>query len=157
MKKIFVEGFVLFLGAVFFLAAPALAQGVLQTQSHDTLDGVEVDLLRADVDNNVATLRFKVRNTGPSKQSWQFNYENCYILDEANQKKYYPLKDADGLYIAGPMYDKNDGGRFWYDLPAGGTKGIWIKFPQPTDNPETISIFLPGVSPFEEVKLKSGS
>ncbi len=157
MKKNIPKGFMPFLGAVLFLAALAVGQGVLQTQSHDTLDGVVIDLLKTDVDNNIATLRFKVRNTGPSNQSWQFNYENCYIIDEANQKKYYPLKDADGLYIAGPVYDKNNGGRFWFDLPAGGTKGIWIKFPQPSDNPETISIFLPGVSPFEEVKLRSSS
>jgi hypothetical protein len=143
--------------ATLILVGAAFAQEVLQAQSHNTLDGVEVSLLKVDVRNNIVTLRFSVKNTGSSKQTWQFNYENCYIVDETNQKKYFPLKDSDGLYIAGPFYDNNNGGRFWFDLQPNGTKGIWIKFPEPTDAPETISVFLPGVSPFEEVSLKSGS
>jgi hypothetical protein len=147
----------IFSGTILILLGIAIAQEALQTQSHDTLDGVTVDLLKVDVRNNIVTLRFKIRNTGQNKQTWQFNYENCYIIDETNQKKYFPLKDSDGLYIAGPIYDKNSGGRFWFDIQPGGTKGMWIKFPEPTDHPQTISIFLPGLSPFEEVSLYPGA
>jgi len=157
MKKNRGPALSVFLGALVILMGTLFAQEVLETQSHDTLDGVEVDLLKVDVRNNIVTLRFKVRNTATATQSWQFNFENCYIIEETSQKKYFPLKDSDGLYIAGPVFDKNNGGRFWFDLMPGGTKSIWIKFPEPTDSPETITVFLPGVSPFEEVSLKSDS
>jgi len=142
------------LGTTLILFGGAMAQDALQTQYHDTLDGLEVDLVKLDVQNSILTMRFRVRHTGESKVTWQFNYSDCYIMDETNQKKYSALKDSDGLYIAGPVYDKNNGGRFWFDFMPGQTKGIWIKFPEPTDGPEAITISLPNVSPFDAVKMK---
>lgn len=138
-----------------FLAAAGwlVSQEALQTQSHDTADGVEADLLSVNVQNSIVTLRFKFRNTGTSQASIKIHYKDCYIMDETNQKKYYALKDADGLYIAGPMYDQNNGGRFWYDIPAGKSKGLWIKFPEPVDKPSLITVAIPEVPPFENVKL----
>jgi hypothetical protein len=128
-------------------------QQVIQTQSHDTEEGIAVDLTSLEIQNNIVTLKFKLRNTGVEKRSVVILFKNCYIMDETNQKKYYALKDSDGLFIAGPAYDNSDGGRFWYDIDKGNSRGMWIKFPQPADNPASITVSLPGVSPFENVKL----
>ena len=98
-------------------------------------------------------MRFKLRNAGSEKQLGDIYLDSCYIMDEVNLKKHYPLKDADGIYIAGPMFDKYRGGRFHFDLQPGKSRGVWIKFPEPTDNPETITISIPGVYPFEEIEL----
>ena len=141
-------------GMVLLLAASGwlVSQQALQTQSHDTADGVEVDLLSSDVQNNIVTLKLKFRNTGTAEANIIVRYKDCYIMDETNQKKYYALKDSDGLYIAGPMYDQADGGRFWYDIAGGKSKGMWIKFPEPADHPSAITVAIPGVQPFENVK-----
>lgn len=145
---------ILFSLVLFVTTALILAQDVIQTQESDTWDGIEVDLTSLKVKNNIVTVRFKLRNEGSEKQVVMIRFDSCYIVDESNQKKYYALKDADGIFIGGPLYDKNDGGRFWYDINPGKSKSLWIKFPEPTDNPETMTISIPGVFPFEDVELK---
>ena len=89
------------------------ATEVIQTQEAETWDGVEVDLTSLTVKNNIVTVKFKIRNTGSEKQNVRVDYRDCYLMDETNQKKYYVLKDSDGLFISGPNYDRSNGGRFW--------------------------------------------
>lgn len=126
---------------------------VIQTQEHDSLDGIELDITSIAVKNNVLTIRFKFRNVGSEQQEPKLYYKDCYIMDETNQKKYFPLKDSDDSYIAGPKTRGWSGGYMEFKIDAGKSKGMWIKFPEPTDNPETIAISIPGVFPFEEVAL----
>ncbi len=148
-KKILV-----FCGVSLLLSAGLFfGQQVIQTQSHNTAEGVEVDLTSLEIQNNIVTVKFRLRNTAAQKQNVIIYFKDSYIMDEVNQKKYYGLKDTDGLYIAGPASDDNSGGRFWYNIEPGKSMGLWIKFPQPTDSPASITISLPGVSPFENVKL----
>ncbi len=131
-----------------------LAQKAIQTQESDLWDGIEVDLTKVSIKNSVITVKLKFRNQGIDKHSVRIEFASCYIMDEANQKKYYVLKDTDGIYIAGPQHDQDKGGRFWFTINPGKSKGLWLKFPEPTDNPETISISIPGVPPFDEVEIK---
>ena len=145
---------VIFIFSILFIGSSAVSADVLQTQESDQWEGIEVDLLSMKVRNSIITVKFKLRNVGPIKHSIQIPFENCFIMDETNQKKYYPLKDSDGLYIAGPKYDKGNGGRFWFDIHPDKSRGMWIKFPEPADNPETITISIPGIFPFEEIPLE---
>jgi hypothetical protein len=128
---------------------------VIQTQESDAWEGIEADLTSLRISKNIVTVKVKLRNTGCEEQGVKIPYDACFIMDETNQKKYYPLKDSDGLYIAGPMADEQSGGRFWFGVQAGKARGLWIKFPEPTDGPETITISLAGIFPFEEIQLKS--
>jgi len=137
--------------AVVFIAAAA---DVIQTQDSDTWDGIAADLTQLSIKNDVLTLRFKIRNEGSDSPRIEFLFRDCYIVDESNQKKYFLLKDAEGQYIAGPKEKEWDGGRFSYIVEPEKTKGLWMKLPVPTDNPDTISISIPGFFPFEEVSLK---
>jgi hypothetical protein len=139
---------------VFLVFGFLAAAEVIQTQESDSWDGIELDLTSLKVRDNILTLRFKFRNTGDQGQIVQFHYKDCYIVDEKNQKKYFLLKDTDGQFIGGPKDKEWEGGRFRFDIGPGKTKGMWMKFPEPTDNPESISIFIPGVFPFEEIPLK---
>jgi hypothetical protein len=126
---------------------------VIQTQESDSWEGIEVDLTSLKIKNNIVTLKFKFRNAGSDRQRGEIKFNACYIMDEVNQKKYYPLKDSDGNYIGGPMATYISGGIYKFELQGGKTKSMWIKFPEPTDNPESITISIPGVFPFEEVAL----
>lgn len=143
------------MSVVILAAAMALtAADVIQTQDSDSWDGIVADLTQINVRNDVLTLRFKIRNTGSDSPRIEFLYRDCYIVDESNQKKYFLLKDSEGQFIGGPKDKDWEGGRFSYIVEADGSKGLWIKCPVPVDNPDTISISIPGFFPFEEVSLK---
>jgi len=148
------KAFFFLIVTVLIPAGVAFSGEVMQTQESDTWEGVEADLTSLRIKNNIVTVKVKLRNTGSDEQGVKFCYDTCFIMDETNQKKYYPLKDSDGIYIAGPMADQNRGGRFWYGIKAGKTRGLWIKFPEPADGPETITLSIPGIFPFEELPLK---
>lgn len=147
------KGFILisFL-VVFGLVSIGFAGEVIQTQESQW-DGIEADLTSVKARNGIITVKVKLRNTGTKAQGVKIHYDGCYLVDETSQKKYYALKDSDGLYIAGPASDEQKGGRFWFDVPAGKAKSLWIKFPEPTDGPETLTISLEGVFPFEDIAV----
>lgn len=129
-----------------------LAEEAIQTQKSDEWDGIEVDLTNITFKNNVMTVKFKLRNVGAEEhEGFSIFYTHCYFLDEKNQKKYYVLKDSDGICIAEPQKYRN---RFYEDIKPGKSRNMWMKFPEPTDNPETIIIYIPGVPLFEEVRIK---
>lgn len=138
---------------VIFAAGLIFAGEVIQTQESSLWDGVEVDLLSVKVKNNIITVKIKFRNEGEERQKVSAYFESCYIMDETNQKKYFVLKDSDGQYIAGPKEGDHKGGYFEFKIEPSKSKGIWLKFPAPENNPETISLSIPGVFPFEEVEL----
>ena len=129
------------------------AADTLPVQEADLWDGLEGQLTAIQVRNNIITVKLKLRNIGSEKHSVKIFYDECYLIDENNQKKYFALKDSDGLYIAGPSSDNSRGGRFWYTIQSQRSKSLWLKFPQPTDNPETVTLSIPGFPPFEEVSL----
>ena len=138
---------------LFALTSLLFAAEALQTQEADLWDGLEGDLTSVRVKNNIITIKLKLRNVGTEKHSVKIFYDEAYIMDETNQKKYYALKDSDGLYIAGPSADDNRGGRFWYTIEPQRSKNMWIKFPHPTENPEMVTLSIPGFPPFEEISL----
>jgi len=149
------KSFSILLLTVFFVTAEFIIGGeVIQTQESDTWDGVEVDLTYLKIKDDIITLRFKIRNTGDKTHDIKLYFKDCYIMDETNQKKYFALKDADGQYIGGPKDKDWEGGRFSSYIDPNGSKGLWMKFPDPTDKPATITVSIPGVFPFEEVELK---
>ena len=129
------------------------ADEVIQTQESDSWEGIEADLTSLTVKNNIVTIKLKFRNTGEQAQEPGIYYKDCYLMDETNQKRYFVLKDSDGNYIAGPVRYGWSGGYFQSKIEPGKSKSMWMKFPEPTDNPETVTISIPGVFPFEEVKL----
>lgn len=149
MRKIFA---VICSFVVFGWISVGLAGEAIQTQESQW-DGIEADLTSVKAKNGIITVKVRLRNTGAKAQGVRIHYDGCYLVDETSQKKYYALKDSDGLYIAGPAADEQRGGRFWFDVPAGKAKSLWIKFPEPTDGPETLTISLEGVFPFEEIAV----
>ena len=130
-----------------------VAADVIQTQESDIWEGVEADLIKINIRNDILTLRFKIRNTDSTDHTVEFYFKDCYIVDAASQKKYFPLKDSEGQFIGGPKEKDWEGGRFRISIDAGSSAGFWLKFPVPTDNPESIDISIPGFFPFEEVSL----
>ncbi|MCP5053609.1 MAG: hypothetical protein GY940_40960 [bacterium] len=146
-KILYVVMLILLVPVIILPAAKAI-----QTQESDKWDGIEVDLTKISIKNNVMTVKFKLRNAGDEEhKDMRIDFSKCYFMDEANQKKYYVLKDSDGTCIAGPLWSGNI---FRVAIKPGKSRSLWLKFPEPTDNPETIVLNIPGVPLFEEVNIK---
>lgn len=135
------------------LGSASLAQDVIQSQDTNFPD-VTAHLRGLKSRQDVLTLKFRSKNEGKDNQRIGFLIQDSYLIDVANKKKYFPLKDADGNYLAGPLHSKERGGKYESWLRKGASANFWIKFPVPVGNPETISVVIPGVLPFEHVPLK---
>jgi hypothetical protein len=155
MIRFFKKVFLLLVLTVLVPAGVVFSGEVIQTQESVAWEGIEADLTGIRISKNIVTIKVKLKNIGSEEQGVKIPYNACFIMDETNQKKYYALKDSDGVYIAGPMADEQGGGRFWFGIQAGKSRSLWIKFPEPTDRPETITISLEGIFPFEEIPLKN--
>ena len=73
---------------------------------------------------------------------------DAYIIDNINQKKHLVVK-ADGKPITS---NKSMLGRE-NTLEPGATINVWAKFPAPPNDIETISLYLPGIPPIEDVQI----
>jgi hypothetical protein len=144
---------VIFIAYTFLMVSSGTALTAIQTQEANNPDLV-VHLTGLQIRQDVLTLKFRFVNQGKKSQSFNFLVQDCYVLDVANKKKYFPLKDAEGNYLAGPLRSAERGGKYEQWLSAGGASLFWVKFPVPVGNPETIGIVIPGVLPFEGVALK---
>ncbi len=148
MKK-----FILFPVILIMISAlPTSSQQIIQTQLSS--DGnLEASLIDAKVKRGVLTVKVILKNPSSNHAKIKFNYHSVFYTDVQEKKKYYVLKDADGSYIAGPKYDRDGGGRFWFNIKSGEKKIIWMKFPAPLEATQYIDIFIPGILPFEEVNI----
>ena len=136
-------------------AAQAQAAG-LGTSDYE-VSGVEVTLLELKrTSGDTITARWRYRNTEKDKKeltkatgwtdAWRLAWDS-YLIDSTNKKKYMVLKDSEGKPIAashGSGSIKLDGGK---------TLSTWAKYPAPPDNVQKITLYLPGVAPFEDVPI----
>ncbi len=141
-------------GVLFLLAGSASAwAGVIQTQPA-TAGPFEADIIKASVRDNVLTIQVAFRCQGPSSNPISFKFGDVYLTDLKNKKKYYPLKDSSGRYLAGPAADWLEGGTYSAWMKPGDRFIFWIKFPAPPADVEKIDVMVPGFLPFEDVPIK---
>lgn len=138
---------------VLILGVGMVTAGVIQTRESTENENLVAELYGLRIQNDIITVKIKIRNNGQDNTKLDFYFKDSYIIDEANQKKYYILKDSDGKCIGGPFSSDGSGGRFEFWVNANKMRIIWAKFPLPTDNPEAITISIPGFLPFDGIKL----
>jgi hypothetical protein len=136
--------------------APPTQDKGLGTSDYE-VSGVEVTLLEVKrTSGDTITARWRYRNTdNDNKQltkgtgwtdSWKLALDS-YLIDGANKKKYMVLKDAEGKPIAASH------GSGAIKLAGGKTLNTWAKYPAPPENVQKITLYLPGVAPFEDVPI----
>lgn len=130
------------------LARSALAAGPIQTQMGMAGD-VEVDVVKAAVQEGILTVVLAYRNTGKTNFAVRNPLEAVYYLDDIEKKKYQVLRDSKNEWIAAPLY----GNALNFDVGAGERKAAWFKFPAPADKAKTINLVIPGVLPFEKLPI----
>jgi hypothetical protein len=145
MLSIFVWG-----GAIFAILWPALspAQSKASIQSQETnFSGLKADLTECQRKGGVLTIKVRLANHSPKtvRAYWQDVKKNAYLMDEANSKKYFLLKDAKGEYIYS--------GDPW-DIHPNSSKTSWFKFSAPPKEVKKITVVLPNCMPFEDVPIQ---
>lgn len=99
------------------------------------------------------TLKFKYSNGGSEpvdiSKAGKFDHddviEHVYFVDTTNNKKYLVVKDTEGNPLGTNLQ--------YFVLGAGESKSAWAKFPAPPEGVETITIYLPGAPPIEDVTI----
>ena len=71
---------------------------------------------------------------------------NVYIVDNANQKKHLVVRANKNPMTTKVKRDTK--------LSPGGTYKVWAKFPAPPVEVESVSIYIPGTAPIEDVRIE---
>jgi hypothetical protein len=71
-----------------------------------------------------------------------------YLVDSSNKKKYLVIKDSSGQPLAG-----SHGGSGSIKIGAGQTITTWAKFPAPPESVQKVTIYIPGMAPFEDIPI----
>ena len=137
---------------VLLFASAVWAMNVIQTQISSDAN-FEASLIRAQVHGEVLTVQVLFKNTSSKQKRYTFKFSDVYYTDTKEKKKYLGLKDAGGRYIAGPASRWLEGGSFGPWVKPQAKSIFWIKFPAPPETTETIDIFIPGIMPFEAIKI----
>jgi len=126
-------------------------------QSVETeLPGVTAELVELRLAGGVLRLAVRFANGGSATvEPTRFAADRIVLVDMKSRKKYFPLKDANGQFIAGQMGDWINGGRIQLRIPARQSTVLWAYFePLPLDT--VVSVEVPTVFPFEKVVVTEG-
>jgi hypothetical protein len=117
--------------------------------------GVTAELTSVErTSGNMLTIKFKYTNAGSAKvdisRVGQYEHDNVldhvYYIDTKGKKKYLVVKDAEGKAIGTNLK--------YFALAPGESKSAWGKFPEPPNEIQKISVYLPGAPPFEDVSIR---
>ena len=137
-------------------AAPAAAApaGAVLASQDTNWPGVVAEVTELRRKGNTLTAKVRLRNGGPDNQEVSVKFDEVYLMDAANAKKYEVLRDEKGVYIAANRSGWNDR---WYDtLKPADAHLLWIKFPAPPAEVTTITLQLPNTPPFEDLAIQDG-
>ena len=140
-------------------AAPAPSGArAIQTQMAMVGD-VEVDLVKANIQEGILTVTLAYRNNGKEKVALKpFALDDVYFISETEKKKYHVLKDSQGAWIAAPVARGKMGTETGFGVdpvPVGPASRavVWFKFPAPPDSVAVVNLVVPDVAPFEKLPL----
>jgi len=132
-----------------YLGAQQPSAITLPLKVDSDLSGISLELTSVQKTSDTITIRFKYNNTGDKsvridKEANQ-QVSDMYYVDAKNKKKYPIVKDTQGK----PLSSNLD----YLEVGAGETKAGWAKFPAPPPDVTTISVYIPGAPPFENVPV----
>ena len=137
---------------VVLLVVPALAAA--QPAAAETeLDGVTASVLELRAAAGGVRLAIRFTNaSGTEADPTRYGVERITLVDAKSKKKYFPLKDATGRYLAGPIGDWIGGGRIQLLVPPRQSTIVWAYF-EPIAAGTVLNIELPYVFPFDNVTV----
>ncbi|HEY8155764.1 MAG TPA: OmpA family protein [Myxococcota bacterium] len=136
------------------LAAAAAGAEPVETET----PGVTAELLELRQARGLLRLAIRIANTtaAPVSGATPIDYDAVTLTNSKTKQKHFALKDAGGHFLAGPVSDWNDGGRWWLALPAKSEAVLWALF-EPVAPGALLSVALPGMFPFDDVPVTEGA
>ncbi len=102
-------------------------------------------------------LRVRLKIVNPENRrigSHTLFYRDVYALDSQGKRSYPLLKDNQGLFLANPMADKNDGGRWFLSRVEPNSQALLeLTFQAPPDSVRSVDVIVPWFAPFEAVSI----
>ena len=137
---------------ILFLGAGVFSQEAVQVQPSS--DGtLAASLTQAKVRENIFSVQLTLKNVSRRVLEPEMPFKDFYVTNIKDMKKYYPLQDSRGNFLAGPQYRAWQGGIFKNKIQPGEIRTIWVDFPVPPGAAKTVDLFVPGMLPFEGVKV----
>jgi outer membrane protein OmpA-like peptidoglycan-associated protein/Tfp pilus assembly protein PilF len=140
------------LSALTVLSAPVFADPV-ETE----IPNVTAEVAELRTSGGVTRLAVRFINSGAKRaETAPYSVGKIVLVDTKSKQKHFPLKDADGYFIGGPIGDSTlDGGRLYVVLEAGQQGIAWAYFNAlPTGT--VVSVEVPQMFPFEDVVVTEG-
>ncbi len=136
-----------------FLAVTSAAAEPVETE----IDGVTAEVAELRTSGGVTRLAVRFINGGTKKAETDlFSVGQIVLVDAKSKQKHFPLKDASGYFIGGPIGDTTvGGGRIRVVLETGQRGVAWAYFnalPAGT----VVSVEVPQMFPFEDVVVAEG-
>jgi len=139
-------------------ARPAAAPAAVLASAQFSADpNLRCDLLEVKrVSGGALMIQWRLTNTAGEQQPgslaasqpkpiyYDFQWDQLYYIDPAENKKYSVLTDSESQRILEV---------FWGNLEAGQQRLNWAKFPAPPATSMVISISIPRFAPFEDVPV----
>ena len=108
------------LPALLVTALLLLAPAAGQAQPVETeLPGVTAEVVELRQAGGVLRLAVRFANSGEAKKDEfdRYTFDRIVLVDVKSKRKHFPLKDANGQYIGGPIGDWMSGGRIALKVP----------------------------------------
>jgi outer membrane protein OmpA-like peptidoglycan-associated protein len=135
---------------------PVSASG--QTQPAETeVAGVTAEVLELRQAGGLLRLAIRFNNSGAKTAEFsRYSVNRIVLVDAKSKQKHFPLKDANGLYIAGPIGDLIDGGSIALKIPSRQSTVLWAYF-EPVAAGSAMNVEAPQVFPFDNVPVTEGT
>ena len=134
--------------------AAAVPAGAVLASQDTNWPGVVAEVTELRRKGNTLTAKVRLRNGSTDNQQVEVRFDEVYLMDAANAKKYEVLRDEKGTYVASLRSGWND--RWYGDLKPTESYLLWMKFPAPPAEVHTITLQLPNMPPFEDLAIQDG-
>jgi outer membrane protein OmpA-like peptidoglycan-associated protein len=134
------------------------ALSLASAEAQDTdIPGVTASLNAARQYDGVLHVSILLHNAGGKDVavSKALDYADVHLIDRRANRKLFPLKDANGHFLAGPVADWNGGGRWFLKLPRDADTMLWVLF-DPVASGAAVTIEVPFLQPFADVRVSEG-
>jgi outer membrane protein OmpA-like peptidoglycan-associated protein len=135
-----------------------LVPGAVQAQPVETeIAGVTAEVVELRQANGVLRLAVRFANSTDKVEEFKrYTFDRIVLVDVKSKKKHFPLKDANGQYIGGPIGDWMNGGRIALKVPKKQAAVLWAYF-EPVAAGTVMNVEVPNVFPFENVPVTDGA
>jgi outer membrane protein OmpA-like peptidoglycan-associated protein len=142
----------LILAALLFLVPSAWAQ-----PAETEVAGVTAEVVELRQTGGVLRLAVRFVNGGAKEAEFgRYDVGRIVLVDVKSKKKHFPLKDATGQFIGGPIGDWIDGGRIALKIPQRQASVLWAYF-EPVPSGTVMTVEVPQVFPFDNVPVTEGT